>query len=190
VSTSQLDLVEAARRFFREDSARILSVASSLRAPGRTVESTVLGGSMGRTIPAGTRIRIELSEPRSYDPGDVVAFVSDQHLIVHRVIRAAGRPPRGYVFTRGDASLISDPPVPDARVLGAVTAMQREGQWTSVGAQPVRAWPARAYAWLVLRLVSWASWWSPAAADTVVRTFYRSRSLLVRLRLLRRPSHP
>jgi len=190
VSTPQPELIEAARRFFREDSTRILSVGSTLRAPGRSVESTVIGGSMGRTIPAGTRIRIELSSPRAYRPGEVIAFVSDQHLIVHRVVRAPRRRPRGRVLTRGDASLIADPPVPADRVLGPVTAMQSGGQWTSVGSHPARAWPARAYASLVLLLVASASAWSPGAADVVVRLLYRSRSLLVRIGLVRRAPDP
>src|SRR5262249_16743899 len=136
----RLDVLEAGRRFFQEHPARILTVASRLRGPGRTVESTVLGVSMGRTIPGGSRIRIELAAPRRHERGEVIAFVAGHHVIVHRVLRPARRWPRDHALTRGDAAWIPDPPLAAEHVLGAVIAVQRDGRWTSVGDPAPQSW--------------------------------------------------
>src|SRR5436190_1751756 len=55
------DLAAAISRLLNDDQDRILSVASTLRAPGRTIESTVKGTSMGSGLPPDSRIRIDLS---------------------------------------------------------------------------------------------------------------------------------
>jgi signal peptidase I len=173
-----LHLVEAARRFFQEDPARILTVASRLRAPDRTIESTVLGMSMGRTIPAGSRIRIDLGPPRRYAPGEVIAFVAGEHVVVHRVVRRARRGPREYMLTRGDAALAPDPPIGADRVLGAVTAIHQDGQWTSVARRAWRPFPTRVLTSVVCALVVGALHASPRAAEELVRLLHRRRSLM------------
>jgi hypothetical protein len=147
--SSHLDRLAAVSRFFRQDPARILVVASSLRAPERVIESTVLGMSMGRTIPAGSRIRIELGEQRRHPPGEVVAFVAGPHIVVHRLLRRVRRRGRGYLLTQGDAALVLDPPIAEDRVLGPVTAVLRAHGWTPTGPPPDFVASTRLLRWLL-----------------------------------------
>jgi hypothetical protein len=174
-----LDLVEAARRFFREDGSRILTVASGLRAPDRTIESTVQGPSMGRAIPAGSRIRIELGVQRSYDPGEVIAFVAGPHVIVHRVLTPARR---GQVLTRGDAEVIPDPPIDADQILGAVTAIQRGGNWAPVERRSSQSFPVRVLASILLATIACSLYANPRAAAVQVRLLRKGRTFLSILR--------
>jgi hypothetical protein len=176
-TSPSLDVIEAGRRFFQQDPSRILAVAAHLRGPGRTVESTVLGVSMGRTIPAGSRIRIELVTPRRHERGEVIAFVAGHHLIVHRVVRPAPRWPHDHALTRGDAAWIPDPPVDAERVLGAVIAIQRDGLWTSVDEPAAGPWLTRVLAAAVLGVVGCALRVGPGAADALVTLLHRARFL-------------
>jgi hypothetical protein len=173
----RLDVIEAGRRFFQEDPGRILAVASRLRGPGRAFESTVLGMSMGRTMPSGSRIRIDLEAPRRYERGEVIAFVAGHHVVVHRVVRAAQRSPGGHVLTRGDAAWIPDPPIEAAHVLGAVIAIDRSGRWTSVEGGPRRSWPIRLLTGFMLAVVACALRADPRAAEALVTLLHRGRFL-------------
>lgn len=173
-----LDLIEGARRFFQENPARILTVASGLRAPDRTIESTVLGVSMGRTVPEGSRIRIELGAPRRYDRGEVIAFVAAHHVVVHRVVCPARRWPQGLLLTRGDAELIPDPPVDADRVLGAVAAIQQDGRWVPVERRPWRSVRSCVLASVLLVLVGCALQASPRVAAALVKLLRRGPARL------------
>ena len=173
------DVIDAARRFFQADRTRILTVASGLRGPDRTLESTVFGASMGWTIPEGSRIRIDLEAQRRYRPGEVIAYVASQNVIVHRVVHSPRRRPGDYVLTRGDAEMLPDPPVGSDRVLGAVTAVQRDGDWVPVEHRHRLALPARVLAPLILALVTCALHASPGAAATVVRVLHGGRRRLL-----------
>jgi hypothetical protein len=168
------DPVQAVGRFFREDPARILAVAARVRAPERTLESTVEGMSMGRTLPAGSRIRIELAHRGRYEVGEVVAFLAGRHVVVHRVVRRGrGGSAGGYLLTRGDAALVPDPPVEERRVLGAVTGVARDGGWVAVNACPREVYPVRAVIWLLLAAAASLLRVSPRAAAAFVTAVHR-----------------
>jgi hypothetical protein len=175
------DPVQAVATFFREDPARILMVASRLRGPDRSLESTVEGGSMGRTIPNGSRIRIDLVERHGYDVGEVLAFVAGGQVVVHRMVfRGKRGPARGYVITRGDAPLAPDSPVDEGSILGAVTGIQRDGRWTPLDARPRRTYRARVVGSLLLFGVAGALRVSPRAARTFATILRRSEKALRR----------
>ena len=176
--TSGLDPVQAVAAFFREDPARILVVASGLRGPHRSIESTIEGNSMGRTLPPGSRIRIELAERPSYELGEVVAFLARGKVVVHRVVYKGRRgAARGRLLTRGDAALIPDPAVDVGSVLGAVTAIDRDGDWVLPDGRLRRSLPARAVASLALTVVTRTLEASPRAANLVVQLLHRGRRL-------------
>jgi hypothetical protein len=143
-ATHRPDPVQAVATFFREDPARILAVASHLRDPGRTVESTVAGMSMGRTLPPGTRIRIDLGGPAAGAVGDVVTFVAGSQVVVHRVIARGWGAGRGFLVTRGDIALAPDRPVREDTVLGAVTGVWEGGAWVAPPGAPRGSRRARA----------------------------------------------
>ena len=171
--SSRLDAIQAASRFFREDPARILSVAGSLRKPGRVIESTVQGLSMGRTIPAGSRIRITLRTGGRYDPGEVIAFVGGPYIIVHRVVCRMRRKARSYLLTLGDGTWLPDQPISEDRVLGPVSEIHREHGWTPAG--PLSATPAstRLLRRLVVVAVEGLFRVHPRAAATFVACLHR-----------------
>lgn len=169
------DPVQAVATFFLEDPARILAVASGLRGPDRAVESTVEGMSMGRTLPAGSRIRIQLVNRLGYEVGEVVAFLAGSQVIVHRVVhRARWGAGRGYLVTRGDVTLVPDPPVDQTHVLGAVTEVQYEGSWVAVSGRLRRSLKARVTVSLLLAAVASVLAMSPRAARSFANFLYRS----------------
>jgi hypothetical protein len=172
--TPRLDPVQAVAAFFRDDPARILAVASTLRGPDRSVESTIEGKSMGRTLPPGSRIRIELVDRSRYEVGEVVAFLARGKVVVHRVVHQGQRgAARGRLLTRGDASLVPDPTVDAGNILGAVTAVHREGRWSPLDRRPRRSFPASVVASLVQVVVARVLQASPRAADAVVGLLHR-----------------
>ena len=84
---------------------------------GRTAEVDVVGVSMSPTLDGTQRVRARMGTPRVRF-GDIVLFLWDGRLVVHR---AVGRTSRGY-RTRGDATKGFDPnPLPDDDLLGVVT---------------------------------------------------------------------
>lgn len=126
---------------------RTEAVVDLLRRAGAEVESTILGDSMGPTLPAGTRVRIRCGTPPA-EPGTIVAFFAGSRLVAHRVVR---RDRRGrHVIPRGDARRLCDPPIPTASLVGAVIAWWDGTAWRSPGAAPIRGRPTR----LVMSLTS------------------------------------
>jgi hypothetical protein len=86
------------------------------------------GSSMGRTIPTGASVLVgECTRPRR---GQVWAYYdATGALVVHRYRR---RTDAGHVL-QGDTRPRPDPPVPDERLVGRVTAVRRRGRVRAVG---------------------------------------------------------
>ena len=102
------------------------------RSGTTTIESEISGTSMGSTLPPGCRIRIRLLSFPEYDAGQVVAFVSGNRILVHRVIFRS----RQGVLTRGDNHSWCDLPVPSSAVLGVVTHYLSHGEWRPLDDHP------------------------------------------------------
>ena len=138
------EITRAVESLLRAEPARMAKLLDALRAPGRYVESTVQGMSMGRGLPSGSRIRIELVTPECFAVGTVIAFLAGEHLVVHRVLH--NRPlglAANLLLTRGDMPLVPDRPVAYSRILGPVTGVWRNGEWQAPPAEPRRAAHAR-----------------------------------------------
>lgn len=147
----------AAGSLFRHDAERILGVASRLREARCVIESKVQGGCMGGSIPAGSLIRIDLAGRQEYRVGQVIAFLPETTIVVHRVVRRGGRGrAKSYLITRGDMALLPDPPVCLRRVLGPVVGCQLEGRWASPGTPPPRPPSRRFLSFVLLTLVHWS----------------------------------
>jgi len=189
------EIVEAIGGLLRADPARTLAVADSLRAPGRTYESTVTGMSMGPWLPPGSRIRIALIPAASYEVGEVVTFVAGEQIVVHRVAhRGRAAAALGHLVTLGDATLVPDPPVATGQVLGAVTGVWRSGGWVRPAGSPRRSLPARAVRALSVALAVGALQVSPRATARVMTGLHRVAAALrtawVRERERRSPGPP
>ena len=186
------ELIDAVGSLLQADPARIVALASSLRAPNRSIESTVEGMSMGQGLPPGSRIRIELIERAQYDTGEVVAYLFDGQVIVHRVVhRGRIGVAAGHVLTRGDATLVPDPPVEHARILGPVKGVWREGRWMELSGPPRRSLRARAASSLLLIAATGALYLSPRATASMLIVLNRAaRGLRVALARRFRPHAP
>src|SRR5439155_8787269 len=106
-------------------------IASILRrrASSRATWIDVSGVSMGKTILAGSRVRIAAAgaPPRW---GEIWAFCNETGaLVVHRCRARRGA---GWLF-QGDASPGPDPLVVPGRLIGRVVAVENEGRIRSVG---------------------------------------------------------
>lgn len=159
----------------RADPARLVALASSLRAPDRLLESTVEGTSMGRGLPPKSRIRIALIRRERYETGEVVAFLDNNLTVVHRVIhRGRFGAAAGYLLTRGDATLVPDPPVNHQRILGPVTAICVDGHWAPPCAPPSRSLRARVVSSVVTHAAAWTMVASPRATRALLMFLARA----------------
>lgn len=99
------------------DGEQIELISALLNDKGELVKIPLRGGSMRPWILSGDVICIQPLK-RSPRPGMVVMVLFKGYLLVHRVIRVNRT---GWICTRGDASLRSDPWHPPHEILGEVT---------------------------------------------------------------------
>ena len=131
-----------------------LALAPLLKRAGSVIESEIRGRSMGDTIVSGTRIRIRCGTAVDYPEGTVIAFLGGNGLVGHRVV-GVGRDRLGgtYLLTRGDGSIVCDPPVEPERVLGEVIERQDGETWKPIPAAPPGTVLGRSIAAVSLLLV-------------------------------------
>jgi len=113
------------------DPSEIRAIASLLKRSDETIESTVVGTSMGATLRAGTRIRIRCGDAE-WPLGAVVVFFTGQTLVGHRVVARGTGTAVDYWVTRGDGTVVCDVPVHRDEILGTVTAWMDDGAWKAV----------------------------------------------------------
>lgn len=114
-----------------------LALAPFLKRAGSVIESQIRGRSMGGTLVSGTRIRIRCGTSLDYPEGAVIAFLGGRGLVGHRVVgRGRDRQGGALLLTRGDGSLICDPPVEPDRILGEVIEWQDGESWRPLPAAP------------------------------------------------------
>jgi hypothetical protein len=132
------------------DQARVHAAANLRREDGGAVvvECALRGGSMAAAIPAGSRIRI-CCEPGPFRIGDVVAFLSEGSMVVHRVVHRSRSVP-AWLVMRGDAMILWDPPIIEAAALGRVIAFDAGSGWKEVGPPSWRPRRERLLAFVVL----------------------------------------
>jgi hypothetical protein len=96
-------------------SASELEAISSLwRREGRTLVTTFTGVSMMPNIAPGESVSVECG--LAPEIGDVVMFLRDNQVGVHRVVARCG----GALITWGDANPLPDFPVEFARIVGTI----------------------------------------------------------------------
>lgn len=138
-----------------KDPERIRYAASKLRGTNAVIECRLRGGSMGRAIPAGAALRIDLGHAGPYRVGDVVAFVQAAGVCVHRVAYRGSNPRTAdLMITQGDACHYPDPPISGSDVLGLVTAYRVNEDWQPATTVPA---PDRATSPVGKALLRWIS---------------------------------
>ena len=156
-----------------------LSAVAQLWKSGRRELICRFGGtSMSPAIADRAEVRLLCGVP-AVERGDVVAFLDEGRVIVHRVVAAL---PGGGLLTRGDARLLPDRPLPDAgQVMGRVEAVRVREQFVEV--PPFRGSIAQAL--MLLALVGALRLFPAAGArliDVLLRVRRRGQGLLARLR--------
>lgn len=156
-----------------------LSAVAQLWKSGRRELVCRFGGtSMSPAIAHQAEVRLLCGVPE-VARGDVVAFLDEGRVIVHRVVAAL---PGGGLLTRGDARLLPDRPLRDAgQVMGRVEAVRVGGRFVEV--PPFRGSIAQA---LLLGAMVGTLRLFPAAGarliDVLLRVRRRGQGLFARLR--------
>jgi hypothetical protein len=144
----------------------LAAVAALWRKTGREVRARFGGSSMQPALPPGTEVVLRCGETGA--PGDVIAFLADGRLVVHRVV-ARGRD-GAWMLTRGDARVLPDAPILDPEtVVGRVA-----GVWRGGSLEHLPAATDSLSRRLGLRLAVAALRASPAAATGVLRSLHRT----------------
>lgn len=103
------------------------AIASLWKKTGRELVARFGGSSMEPTIPAGAEVLLCCGERA--EPGDVIAFLAHDQVVVHRV-EAAGK---SWVLTRGDGQVIPDDPIFHRSViLGRILGLRQGEGWTDL----------------------------------------------------------
>ena len=142
----------------------LAAVASLSRKTGRELRARFGGSSMMPALPPGTEVLLRCGE--NGGPGDVIAFLADGRLVVHRVVARAAD--GAWTLTRGDARLLPDVPIRDAEaVVGRVA-----GVWRAGSLEGLPAAGDSLSRRLALRLACAALRASPGAATNALRSLH------------------
>ena len=158
--------LRSARKDVPLENEDLQKIVSLLKLSRQLVECELRGMSMGKTLPAGSRVRISSNRGEDYAAGEIVTFVANRNLTAHRVVYRGRGSRKGYLITRGDANLLCDPPVQIEQVLGVVSEFQVDGDWKVPVASVGEPFLNRCLAAFMLSImstmlqfnVSWADW--------------------------------
>lgn len=96
------------------------------------VRLRVFGTSMAPAMLPGDLVTIRRAAPEEVSAGDVVLFLKDGRLFVHRVVSHKVTAParndygEAHLITRGDRLRHNDPPVSSQELLGRVVCVERD----------------------------------------------------------------
>jgi signal peptidase I len=94
------------------------------------VRLRVFGTSMVPAILPGDMISVQRADLFEISPGEIVMYLRDGRLFVHRVVDRAGSQDDPRLVTRGDRLRYDDPLVSSSELLGRVTSIQtHDGRW-------------------------------------------------------------
>jgi signal peptidase I len=105
-------------------------------AAGDRLALHVRGTSMLPALWPGEKVWVEQTNVDALRSGDVIVFVRDHQLVVHRVVGIAKSTNRAALTTRGDAQLEDDVPVEPRDVVGVVRAVRRFGADRPLSGRP------------------------------------------------------
>jgi hypothetical protein len=110
-----------------ERSVLLPFVAGEWRREGRRVSIDAQGVSMEPLIRSGDRLTIRMMAPHALASGDVVAFLRDGQIVVHRLVKKRKAGDAWRFCEKGDG-LAGWNWVEEADVLGRVEVIEREGR--------------------------------------------------------------
>ena len=101
--------------------------ADSLRSSG-ALRLQVTGWSMLPAVWPGDTLTVERANFNTVSEGDIVLFVRESRLFVHRVTASSRRDGSWQLVTKGDAMPSPDAPISEAELLGRVSRIVRNGR--------------------------------------------------------------
>jgi signal peptidase I len=138
---------------------RNLLVAEVVRTFGE-MQLQVTGSSMLPTFWPGDLVRIERRQFASLTPGEIVFYLRDGRLFLHRLAAKHQTGHEESLITRGDAMSAEDPAVPATLLLGVATAVLRRGQWIQPRkVQRLLRWVVASSALIQRILLRFHFWW-------------------------------
>jgi signal peptidase I len=161
---------------------RVLAFSGFLKDGSREFGTWVRGRSMGNVLPNGSQVRVRIVPERDLAVGHVVAYVAEDRMVVHRLVRFTKSGDDQYLITRGDATVCCDRPVRASSVVGVVTEHCATGTW-----EPVRLPQGRGFAinWIASAIslgIGGLVGLSPRLADWMAIRLIRGHKLVMRLR--------
>lgn len=91
-----------------------------------------MGISMVPAIQPGDVLSIQPVDPKEVSLGDIVVYVREQILVVHRIVRTSAASTEQYLVTRGDRLLRDDPPILPGDLIGRVASIERRNRRVKV----------------------------------------------------------
>jgi hypothetical protein len=160
---------------------RLLALSSFLKDGLTEFGSCVRGQSMGKALPDGSQIRVRFVPQRDLAIGQVVAYVAEDRMVAHRLVRFATWHQHEYLITRGDATVCCDRPVLASSVVGVVTDHCTTDVWSPVDAPPPRNFLVDQTAAALSAVIGALIPLSPRIADWAARHIIRSHKFIKRL---------
>jgi signal peptidase I len=112
-------------------------LASEILRSSGELRLQVTGWSMLPTVWPGDVLMIDRAGGDEVSEGDIVLFLRDRRLFVHRVVAKdalqSDGPGSAYVATRGDSMSTADLPVAKSDLLGRVSSILHRGKWIEPG---------------------------------------------------------
>ena len=110
----------------------VTNTGLTLLAEGKTIRIKAHGYSMYPNIRPGSLVLIEpirLKGPPV--PGEIVAIVRDNGLIIHRLMKIVVRNNVNFFIARGDSNAMSDNPVKLDKIAGRIVGAETTGENTT-----------------------------------------------------------
>jgi signal peptidase I len=90
----------------------------------------VFGTSMVPSVLPGDLISVQRANVSEISLGEIVLYVREGRMFVHRVVGCKGSPENSHLITRGDCLRHNDPPISSSELLGRVISIERGNcQW-------------------------------------------------------------
>ncbi|HYY72283.1 MAG TPA: hypothetical protein VE778_01695, partial [Candidatus Bathyarchaeia archaeon] len=135
-------------------SERLLAISNLLKRGSREFDFQLRGKSMAPTLSDGSWIRVRPAANGRFTVDQVLAYVTKDRVVAHRLVLSLKSRSTEYLITRGDATACCDWPVPATSVLGPLIGFSTDGTWQPVGPPPKRGLGFRSVAWLILSVVA------------------------------------
>ena len=163
------------------DADRLLAFSRFLSKGSCQFESTVLGESMGNAVPAGSMIRVRFASDSNLTTGQIVAYISNDRIVAHRLVRIANSGGDRFVITCGDGTVCCDVPVPVCAVIGILTELRSNGTWKPAPPKQARSFGSRLAAELFSSMVTVALWVNPHCSKWVAARIIEMRAVALRV---------